>query len=97
MSLFRDLLIEKKRRKYYCEVEYLESTGTQYIYAGIDSWNNTLEFETKVSIHPSQGIRHNKTMNVAFADGHAGSLSLQELNRKTADNARYYYFFSKKK
>ena len=46
---------------------------------------------------PTQGIRHNKTMNVAFADGHAGSLSLQELNRKTADNARYYYFFSKKK
>lgn len=34
MSLFRNLLIEKKRRKYYCEVEYLESTGTQYIDTG---------------------------------------------------------------
>lgn len=34
MSLFRDLLIEKKRKPYYCEVEYLESTGTQYIDTG---------------------------------------------------------------
>lgn len=29
MSLFRDLLIEKKRKPYYCEVEYLETTGQQ--------------------------------------------------------------------
>ena len=35
MSLFRDLLIEKKRRRYYCELEYLESSGTQYINTGI--------------------------------------------------------------
>ena len=35
MSLFRDLLIEKKRKPYYCEVEYLEGTGTQYIDTGI--------------------------------------------------------------
>lgn len=34
MSLFRDLLIEKKRKPYYCEVEYLESTGTQWIDTG---------------------------------------------------------------
>ena len=34
MSLFRDLLINKKKRKYYCEVEYLESTGTQWINTG---------------------------------------------------------------
>ena len=34
MSLFRDLLIEKKRKPYYCEVEYLESSGTQYIDTG---------------------------------------------------------------
>ena len=34
MTLFRDLLIEKKRRKYYCEVEYLESDGNQYIDTG---------------------------------------------------------------
>ena len=31
MSLFRNLLIEKKRKPYYCEVEYLESTGTQWL------------------------------------------------------------------
>ena len=35
MSLFRDLLIDKKRRRYYTEVEYLESTGTQYIDTGV--------------------------------------------------------------
>lgn len=35
MSLFRDLLIDKKRRRYFCEVEYLESTGTQYIDTGV--------------------------------------------------------------
>lgn len=34
MTLFRDLLIEKKRRKYYCEVEYLASDGNQYIDTG---------------------------------------------------------------
>lgn len=34
MSLFRQLLIAKsqeKKKPYYCEVEYLESSGTQYI------------------------------------------------------------------
>lgn len=31
----------KKKRKYYCEVEYLESTGTQYIDTGITGNNNT--------------------------------------------------------
>ena len=38
MSLFRQLLItnsQKKKRPYYCEVEYLESTGTQYINTGL--------------------------------------------------------------
>ena len=37
MSLFRQLLIansRKKKRKFYCEVEYLESTGTQWIDTG---------------------------------------------------------------
>ena len=38
MSLFRQLLIAKsqeKKKPYYCEVEYLESTGAQYIDTGI--------------------------------------------------------------
>lgn len=38
MSLFRQLLItnsQKKKRPYYCEVEYLETTGTQYINTGV--------------------------------------------------------------
>ena len=38
MSLFRQLLTansQKKKRPYYCEVEYLESTGTQYIDTGV--------------------------------------------------------------
>ena len=34
MSLFRNLLIEKKRKPYYCEVEYLESIGTQWLDIG---------------------------------------------------------------
>ncbi len=46
---------------------------------------------------PTQGIRHNKTMNVSFADGHAGSLSLQELHRKYTGTGFYHYFYSKKK
>lgn len=41
MSLFRDLLIEKKRRRYFCELEYLESTGTQYIDTGYAFNSNT--------------------------------------------------------
>jgi len=41
MTLFRDLLIEKKRRKYYCEVEYLESNSTRYIDTGYKPNNNT--------------------------------------------------------
>ena len=28
-------LIEREKRPYYCEVEYLESTGTQYIDTGL--------------------------------------------------------------
>lgn len=35
MSLFRDLLIEKKRKPYYCEVEYLHSNGSAFIKTGI--------------------------------------------------------------
>jgi len=47
MSLFRDLLIEKKRRKYYCEVEYIESNSTRYIDTGYKPNNNTtIEFIT---------------------------------------------------
>lgn len=51
MSLFRDLLIDKKRRRYYTEVEYLESTGTQYIDTGYIA-SNTSGF--KVDIMPLQ-------------------------------------------
>lgn len=50
MSLFRDLLIEKKRKPYYCEVEYLESTGTQYIDTGIDYF---ADFEVGVKLRQS--------------------------------------------
>lgn len=38
MSLFRQLLIansQEKKKPYYCEVEYLESSGEQYIDTGI--------------------------------------------------------------
>ena len=35
MSLFRDLLIDRKRRRYYTEVEYMEADGTQYINTGL--------------------------------------------------------------
>ena len=45
MSLFRDLLIEKKRKPYYCEIEYIESSGTQYIDTGVNADSN-LGFET---------------------------------------------------
>ena len=64
MSLFRDLLIEKKRKPYYCEVEYLETTNQQtdasstnsaaYIDTGIIPTNNTkiecrMQFTTLIS------------------------------------------------
>ena len=45
MSLFRQLLIansQKKKRPYYCEVEYLESTGTQYIDTGVKGTTTTI-------------------------------------------------------
>jgi len=48
MTLFRDLLIEKKRRRYYCEVEYLQSSGTQYIDTGVvakSGLSSVLNFE----------------------------------------------------
>lgn len=38
----------KKKRKYYCEVEYIESSGTQYIDTGIIPSNN-MEFRTKIN------------------------------------------------
>ena len=39
----------KKKRKYYCEVEYLESTGTQYIDLGVGVKANTV-FKATFSI-----------------------------------------------
>ena len=48
MSLFRQLLIansQKKKRPYYCEVEYLEGTGTQYIDTGYKHVPATTRFE----------------------------------------------------
>ena len=41
----------------YTELEYIESTGTQYIDTGIVNWNNTLEYEIKLSIEPQSGIK----------------------------------------
>jgi hypothetical protein len=34
----------------YTELEYIQSDGSQYIDTGINTWNNTLEFEQKVNI-----------------------------------------------
>ena len=45
MSFFRNLLIERKRKPYYCEVEYLESTGTQWIDTGINVDTSTDEIK----------------------------------------------------
>lgn len=50
MSLFRDLLIDKKRKPYYCEVEYLEGTGTQYIDTGLDYF---ADFEVGIKLRQS--------------------------------------------
>ena len=41
----------------YTELEYIESTGTQYIDTGVVNWNNTLEYEIKLSIEPQSGIK----------------------------------------
>lgn len=43
MSQFKNLLQIKKEseKKYYCEVEFLQATGTQYINTGIYANNNT--------------------------------------------------------
>ena len=56
MSLFRQLLMvnsQRKRRPYYCEVEYLESTGTQYIDTGIFG-SSDIEYEGYVHIPDDQ-------------------------------------------
>ena len=34
----------------YTALEYIESTGTQYIDTGIHNWNNTIEYDVKLSI-----------------------------------------------
>ena len=39
----------------YTPIEYLESTGTQWIDTRF-AWDNTIEFEIKLEIRPSQGI-----------------------------------------
>ena len=41
----------------YTELEYIESTGTQYIDTGIVNWNNTLEYEIKLSIEPQANVK----------------------------------------
>ena len=61
MSLFRQLLIEKKRKPYYCEVEYLESTGTQYIDTGLDYF---ADFE--VGIQLRDNVSNKALGNAAF-------------------------------
>ena len=38
----------------YTQLEYIESTGTQCIDTGIANWNNTLEYEIKLSIQQQQ-------------------------------------------
>lgn len=40
----------KKKRKYYCEVEYLEGTGTQYIDTGLDYF---ADFEVGIQLRTS--------------------------------------------
>jgi len=39
------------------EIEYLESTGTQYIDMGVNTWDNTLEYEIKLGIKQQSGVR----------------------------------------
>ncbi len=41
----------------YTQLEYIESTGTQYIDTGVVNWNNTLEYEIKLSIQQQSGIK----------------------------------------
>ena len=38
----------KKKRKYYCEVEYLESSGTQYIDTGFTRTSDNFKFEIRM-------------------------------------------------
>lgn len=38
----------KKKRKYYCEVEYIESTGTQYIDTGFKMSNDNMTFDGNI-------------------------------------------------
>ena len=41
----------------YTLLDYVESTGTQYIDTEIANWNNTLEYEIKLSIEPQTGVK----------------------------------------
>ena len=71
MSLFRDLLIDKKRKPYYCEVEYLETTNQQnndtttnnvaYIDTGVVPDNTTkiecrVQFTTLISGNSNEAL-----------------------------------------
>lgn len=76
MSLFRQLLIEKKRKPYYCEVEYLEGTGTQYIDTGLDYF---ADFEVGIKLRQSVA---NKAL------GNGGFYCMQRYNATST----YWYF-----
>jgi len=84
MSLFRNLLINKKRKPYYCEVEYLESTGTQYIDTGIvakSGIKSVLNFEY-TSITGTASMLDARSDNNRFYLCHVGKPS----------NTFYFYF-----
>lgn len=59
----------KKKRKYYCEVEYLEFSGTQYINTGFKANTTTSKYQTKIvpaDISTTQALFGSRnTINVA--------------------------------
>ena len=69
MSLFRDLLIDKRKRRYYCEVEYLEASGTQYINTGLLS---TAQSKVDV-VYGFSNMASGATNNCAIFGGRSSS------------------------
>ena len=43
--------VERTVRRYYCEVEYLESTGTQYIDTGVIPSSKKISAEVKFKLN----------------------------------------------
>ena len=72
MSLFRDLLIEKKRKPYYCEIEYIEETENNAFFNTHIFADETTAWEIRMSFNTTttgQLMGSGSTQNSRFNMG----------------------------